>query len=87
MSKVSFTLHLKRFIDNLESIEISADDVYGLMNKLKAVYPELNNYVLDDHGSLRKDVNITIDGEQIQEPVYLTDSLNSESDVQILPVL
>jgi len=50
-------------------------------------FPGIKDYILDDQGSLRKHVNIFVDGSLISDRIKLQDKLNANSEVYIMQAL
>lgn len=87
MATVKFTYALKRFYPALDTLEMEAGDVSTVVNNIDQSYPGIKNYLLDDQGSLRKHVNIFIDGVLINDRKTLLDKLNARSEVYIMQAL
>jgi molybdopterin synthase sulfur carrier subunit len=62
MPVVEMTPHLYRFFPQLEhrTLEISAGSVAEVLRAIDALAPGFTDYLLDDHGALRRHVNIGI---------------------------
>ena len=58
-----------------------------IFRELDFHYPGLSKYVLDEQGSLRKHVNIFIDGKMINDRNKLTDPLSVNSEIYIMQAL
>lgn len=87
MAVVKFTYALKRFYPDLDTLEFSADDVSSVVQAINQTYPGIKGYLLDDQGSLRKHVNIFVDGTLISDRVTLLDQLKPNSEVYIMQAL
>ena len=87
MAQVNFTYALKRFFPNLESCDIEANDIRELVKALESKFPGIQNYILEDHGSLRKHVNIFVDNQLIKDRNQLSDPINQHSEVYIMQAL
>lgn len=87
MPTVNFTYALKRFYPDLDTIEIKASDVKTVVQTIDQTYPGIKNYLLDDQGSLRKHVNIFVDGTLISDRTTLLDQLKPDSEVYIMQAL
>ncbi len=87
MATVNFTYALKRFYPDLNTIEIEATDVNTVVQAIDQTYPGIKDYLLDDQGSLRKHVNIFVDGTLITDRKTLLDQLKPESEVYIMQAL
>jgi len=87
MATIKFTYALKRFYPDLDTLEIEAVDVNTVVNTIDQNYPGIKAYLLDDQGSLRKHVNIFVDGTLITDRTTLLDKLTSRSEVYIMQAL
>lgn len=87
MAKVELTNHLKRFFPTLGPETLPAATVAELVRALDGRYPGIAGYLVDERGSLRKHVNIFIDGEMVVDRVSLGDALDERSEVFIAQAL
>ena len=49
--------------------------------------PGLRHYLVDDHGALRRHVNIFVDGRVVRDPDELTDPVDEDATVHILQAI
>lgn len=87
MATVKFTYALKRFYPDLDTLEVLAEDVNSVVQSIDLTYPGIKSYLLDDQGSLRKHVNIFVDGALITDRTTLLDKLTENSEVYIMQAL
>lgn len=87
MPKVELTNHLKRFFPTLGPQTLSASTVAELVRALDGRFPGIMGYLVDERGSLRKHVNIFIDGEMVVDRAGLGDALDERSEVFIAQAL
>ena len=87
MPTVKFTYALKRFFPQLEDIPASANSLPEVFKEIETRHPGLSGYVLDETGSLRRHVNIFIDGKMIHDRNKLSDSFSSNSEIYIMQAL
>lgn len=87
MAIVKFTYALKRFYPDLGDLEIQADNVAEVLDKIDKKYAGIKSYLIDERGELRKHVNIFKDGSLIEDREKLTDSLENNSEVYIMQAL
>ncbi len=88
MPQVRFTHHLRRYFPDLESLTV--DDAATVADVISAVndrHPGLADYVLDDHGAVRKHVNIFVGGRVITDRTTLSDSVGNADEVCIMQAL
>ena len=87
MIHVQFTYALKRFFPDLSNEQINANNLHQLLDSLEQIYPGLKTYILEDHGSMRKHVNIFINGQMIEDRRSLEHDLRSGDQVYIMQAL
>ena len=87
MATIKFTYALKKFYPDLDSLEITASDVDEVVYAIDKNYPGIRGYLLDDQGSLRKHVNIFVDGALISDRTTLLDKITEHSEVYIMQAL
>jgi len=58
-----------------------------ILDEMESNYPGVLSYLLDEHGSLRKHVNIFIDGTLIQDRIALSDSFADNCEIYIMQAL
>jgi molybdopterin converting factor small subunit len=87
MATVNFTYALKRFFPEIESCEIKASSIKELFDSLEKKYPGISNYILEDHGHVRKHVNIFVNNNLISDRENLSDQLDHQSEVYIMQAL
>lgn len=87
MPTVRFTYALKRFFPSLKEMESHADTLPGLLDEVDLAFPGLKSYVLDERGSLRKHVNIFVNGSLIADRAHLSDPIDEDCEVYIMQAL
>ena len=87
MPTVKFTKALKRFFPQLKDTPASGKTLADVLSEIEASYPGMCSYVLNEQGSLRKHVNIFIDGAIINDRTRLTDSFSENSEIYIIQAL
>jgi len=87
MVSVKFTSLLKRFFPTLTSVKVEATSVEELLVELDKQYDGLSGYLIEEHGGLRKHVNIFINGNMIKDREKLSDKLNRNDKVNIIQAL
>ena len=87
MATVKFTQALKRFYPSLAPLDIEAEQVVSILEKIEELHPGISAYILDDQGRLRKHVNIFVDGQMITDREAQSDSLAANSEVYIMQAL
>lgn len=85
--KVHFTPALKRFVPNLDSIEVDGSTVADVIRNVETVYPGLTDYIIEENGALRKHVNIFINDTFIRDRKTLSDAVQDTDNVYIIQAL
>ena len=85
--KVHFTPALKRFVPNLDSIEVQGSTVADVIRNVETVYPGLTDYIIEENGALRKHVNIFINDSFIHDRKTLSDIVQDTDNVYIIQAL
>ena len=84
---VKFTYALKRFFPKLKDTAAEGKTLQEIFREIESDYPGLQSYVLDERGSLRRHVNIFIDGKMINDRNKLSDTFSSNSEIYIMQAL
>jgi len=87
MPTIKFTYALKRFFPKLKDTPAKGSSLAEIFKEIETNYPGLSSYVLDERGSLRRHVNIFIDGKMINDRTKLSDSFSSNSEIYIMQAL
>ncbi len=87
MATVNFTQALKRFYPQLKTLDLEAATVVEVIESIEQTYPGIKSYLVDDQGSLRKHVNVFVDGDLIHDREKLLDTLKPNSEVYIMQAL
>lgn len=87
MATINFTQALKRFYPQLQPLELVASTVVEVIDAVEAKYPGIKSYLVDDQGSLRKHVNVFVNGELIHDREKLLDELEPNAEVYIMQAL
>jgi len=87
MPTVKFTYALKRFFPQLGEMPVGSSTLPDLLKAIDKHHPGIQNYIVDERGSLRKHVNIFIDGELVKDREQLSDLLSENSEVFIMQAL
>lgn len=87
MPTVKFTKALKRFFPALADTPAQGSSLGEVLHEMDAHYPGVCSYLLDEQGSLRKHVNIFIDGNMITDRNTLKDAFKESSEIYIIQAL
>ena len=87
MAKIKFTSALKPFFPLLTDLEVEGNTVRELVAQAEVRFPGISTYLMDETGSLRKHVNIFVQGDLIKDRKQLSDSVNSSDELLIFQAL
>ena len=86
MPRVVFTQNLQRHVD-CPPCEVEADTVRAALDAAMLQRPKLRGYVLDEHGALRRHMNVFVAGEPIRDRVALSDAVGMDDEVYVMQAL
>ena len=86
MGQVSFTPNLQRHLVCPPSA-LRGRTVREALDAVFADNPRLRSYVVDEHGRVRKHVNVFINGEAVADRSGLTDPITEADEVYVFQAL
>ena len=89
MPTVEMTQHLYRFFPQLENrkIIVPAGSVAEILNAINEIAPGFTDYVLDEHGALRRHVNLSVNDTIVIDRKTLSDRVQEDGIVYIFQAL
>ncbi|MCX4186648.1 MoaD/ThiS family protein [Methylophaga sp. OBS4] len=89
MASVEMTDHLYRFFPQLENrtITVPAGPVAEVLNAINDIAPGFTDYVLDEHGALRRHVHLAINDSIVIDRKKLSDFVPADGTVYIFQAL
>jgi len=89
MPSVRMTGHLYRFFPQLKDqvISVPAGSVAEILLAINEIAPGFTDYVLDEHGALRRHVNISINDNIVIDKIKLSDRAPDDGTVYIFQSL
>ncbi|MDP2304882.1 MAG: MoaD/ThiS family protein [Pseudomonadota bacterium] len=87
MPTVHFTRHLESFFPGLGTQEVPGESVAEVLGVLNVRYPGLAAYILDEHGALRKHVNVFVDESMVHDRMRLSDAVGPGTRIHVLQAL
>jgi hypothetical protein len=89
MITVELTAHLYRYFAQLESrtIRVPSGSVAQILSAINDMAPGFTDYVLDDHGALRRHVNVSINDSILIDRKTLSDRVQDGSTLYIFQAL
>ena len=86
MAKLIFTQNLLRHVQ-APSSKVRGCTVREVLRAYFEDYPQVQSYILDDQGSVRKHVTIFLNGDMISDPVEQSDGVTAGDEVFIAQAL
>lgn len=83
---VRFTANLQRHVPS-PSVEVSGATVAECLAAAFEHNPRVRGYVLDEHGAVRKHMNVFVDGAQICDRVQLRDAVGPSTEIYVMQAL
>ena len=85
--KVVIPAPLRKHTLGAEIVEVDAGNVQEVIDKLEARFPGIRSSVCDDSGSLRRFINIYVDGEDVRFMENLKTPTRDGVEVAIVPAI
>ena len=85
--KVVIPAPLRKYTQGAESVEVEAGTVQEVLDNLNSRYPGFRNSVCDESGSIRRFINIYIDGEDVRFLENLSTPVTDGAKVAIVPAI
>lgn len=86
MPVVHFTTNLQRHVA-CPAIEVGGTSVGEVLAAVFETNPRARGYVLDEHGALRKHMNVFVDGRQVGDRNTLSDPVEPDSEIWVMQAL
>jgi molybdopterin synthase sulfur carrier subunit len=83
---VHFTTNLQRHV-SCPTVAVDGATVAECLDQVFAAHPRARGYVLDEHGAVRRHMNVFVDSEQIRDRTRLTDAVRPESEIYVMQAL
>jgi molybdopterin synthase sulfur carrier subunit len=83
---VHFTANLQRHVE-CPSITVEGATAGEALAAVFERNPRARGYVLDEHGAVRKHMNVFVDGRQIHDRTTLSDPVASDSEIWVMQAL
>jgi len=85
--KVVIPTPLRKFTSGVDLVEVEAGTVQQVLDTLDSKYPGFRASVCDDSGSLRRFINIYLDGEDVRFLENLSTPAEDGSEIAIVPAI
>jgi sulfur carrier protein ThiS len=86
VAEITFTKHLERFL-SVPSLSAAGSTVRAVLGSVFEDNPDLQGYVLDDQGRLRKHVAVFVNGRMIRDRNGLSDIVDETSQIYVMQAL
>jgi molybdopterin converting factor small subunit len=81
MATVKLRAPLKDLVGGNREVTIDGSSVGEVLQELARQHPKIEGWVLDEHGRVRRHVNVFVDGERVREDATVA----SDATVHVLP--
>jgi molybdopterin converting factor small subunit len=85
--KVIIPTPLRKFTGGAELVELEAATVKEVLERLDARHPGIRASVCDDTGTLKRFINIYIDGEDVRFLDNLSTHVKDGAEIAIVPAI
>ncbi|MGM0568449.1 MAG: ubiquitin-like small modifier protein 1 [Elusimicrobiota bacterium] len=87
MAIVKIPQPLRSVVEGKNELEIGADTVEQVLRELESKYPAIKERIKDEEGSLRRFINVFVDGNDIRHLKGVETPVQKGSEVCILPAI
>ena len=85
--KVVIPTPLRKFTSGAETVEVEAASIKEMLDSLDSRFPGFRASVCDESGSLRRFINIYVDGEDVRFLENLATPVADGTEVAIVPAI
>jgi molybdopterin synthase sulfur carrier subunit len=85
--KVRVPTPLRRFTAGSDEVAASGDSIKAVLADLDRRHPGIGERLLDDHGELRRFVNVYLNGDDIRFLSALESKVKDGDDISIVPAI
>ena len=85
--KVVIPTPLRKFTAGKDTVEVEAKTIQEMLDSLDSKYPGFRASVCDETGSLRRFINIYVDGEDVRFLENLATPVTDGTEVAIVPAI
>jgi molybdopterin synthase sulfur carrier subunit len=86
MARVVFTPNIQRHVP-CPPTQASGATVRDVLNAVFQANPQARDYVLDEHGKLRKHMAIYLNGEAVRDRAGLSDPVTDACEIYVMQAL
>lgn len=78
---------LRKFVGGNDAVKTEAGDVREALDQLESAHPGVKAKLCDEHGNLRRFINVYLDGEDIRFLDNLDTTISGNTELQIMPAI
>jgi molybdopterin synthase sulfur carrier subunit len=78
---------LRRFAGNAESLEVEAETIGEIIEKIETQHPGFRDRICETNGELRRFINIYLNGEDVRFLDKLATRIPAGAEVSIIPAI
>jgi len=78
---VTLRAPLKDRADGRSELDLPGDSIGAVLRELERRFPRLEGWILDEHGRIRRHVNVFVDGERARENT----AVGADHHIHVLP--
>jgi molybdopterin synthase sulfur carrier subunit len=86
-AKVRIPTPLRKLTNNEEVVEVEASTVGAAFTELQSRFPGIKERLLDDHGAVRRFVNVYVNEEDIRFLQNQETPIKSGDEISIIPAI
>ena len=86
-AQVRIPTPLRKFTEGKDTVEIEGDSISALIADLDAKYPGLKDRICEEDGSVRRFVNLYVNGDDIRFLDNLSSAVKDGDEVSIVPAI
>ncbi len=85
--KVVIPAPLRKYTAGAEIVELEAETIQGIIDGLETRFPGIRSGICESSGSLRRFINIYVDGEDVRFLSNLETAVRDGAEIAIVPAI
>jgi len=85
--KVVIPAPLRKFTQGADTVQVEAKTIQEVLDNLNAKYPGIRSSVCDETGSIRRFINVYVNGEDVRFLDNLATPVSDGAEVAIVPAI
>ena len=86
MGRISFTANLERHL-TCPPVCVRGGTIREILDEVFGANPQLRSYLVDEHGRLRRHVNVYVNEDPVADRTGLSDTVAPEDDIYVFQAL